>query len=103
MVPSSLEMLAMAWKMSLRKTYNLGFFLGPGLPLGFGWPSTVRETFLLVPGAGIFRFFVGSPLVVASVPGAGVELDSEAASVEASTLSVGMSAVAAGGVGASGA
>ncbi len=57
--------------------------------------------FLFVPGAGPFRFFIGSPFVIASALGAGVELDSEAASVEASTLRVGMSLVAAGGVGAS--
>lgn len=103
-VPSSLETLVYIRSNEVKTTHSLGFFLGPGLPLGLGWPSTVR--FRFVPGAGPFRFFTGSPFVAVSpfvTPfGAGVEFDSEATSVDASTLSVGMSFVAGAGVGASG-
>ena len=67
-------------------TYSLGFFLGPGLPLGLGSPSGVRfDDALLEPGLGPgipFRFIAvaggASEPVAAGVPFvAGVGLESE--------------------------
>lgn len=82
-------------------TYSRGFFLGPGLPLGFGIPSVAMGVLLLEPGAGPFRFFVDSVGFEGSCGGAGVEFDSDAASVDCSILSVGSSVVATAGDGAS--
>jgi hypothetical protein len=87
------------------ETYSRGFFFGPGLPRGLGTPSAVRETFRFVPGAGPFRFLGGSVVVSASGAGtgvgAGVEFDSEAASAESVTFSMGAPFVAGAGEGAS--
>jgi hypothetical protein len=84
------------------ETYNRGFFFGPGLPLGLGCPSIKSAIFRLVPGAGPFRFFVGSDEVGLS-DGSGVEFDSDAASVLASvTLTIGGSFVIGVGDGGSG-
>lgn len=56
---------------SMCSTYNLAFFLGPGLPLGFGRPSGVSATpellftpFFLGPsvGGGIDEVGTGVPL-----------------------------------------
>ena len=57
--------------------------------------------FLFVPGAGPFRFFGGSVGLEESCAGAGVELDSDIASVDSPTLSVGTFGVGAEGVGPS--
>ena len=66
-------------------------------------PSVVRPMDRLVPGAGPFRFLGGSAEVVfgSSGPGLGVELDSEGASVDSVTLTVGTQSVAGAGEGAS--
>ena len=82
-------------------TYSLGFFLGPGLPLGLVILSTLRPMFRFVPGAGPLRFFGGSAGLEESCAGAGVELDSDIASVDSPTLSVGTFVVVAEGVGPS--
>ncbi len=54
-------------------------------------PSAVRARFRLKPGAGPFRFLGGSVdvLLALSGAGAGVELDSEGASADSVTFSVG--------------
>jgi hypothetical protein len=73
------------------------------LPLGLGCPSIKSAMFRLVPGAGPFRFLIGSNEVGLSEEGSGVEFDSDAASVLASiTLTSGVSFVMGGGDGGSG-
>lgn len=71
---------------SLTRSPSLGFFLGPGLPLGLGSPSGVRfDDALLEPGLGPgipFRFIAvaggASEPVAVGVPFvAGVGLESE--------------------------
>lgn len=64
-------------------TYNLGFFLGPGLPRGLGVPldSNICPRLLLYPGAGPLRFLEGSEELASPFEGAGVELDSEVLSL----------------------
>lgn len=67
-------------------TYNLGFFFGPGLPLGFGIPSGIGVD-LFTPLEGDPFFFV--PLIGVNASccgGAGVEFASEFISVEATGL-----------------
>ena len=66
------------------ETHNLGFFLGPGFPLGLGSPSGPRGAALFVPGFGPGTPFllvtspgVGKLLAPGVPPGAGVELLSE--------------------------
>jgi hypothetical protein len=66
-----------------RGTYSLGFFFGPGLPLGFGRPSVPSDPRpLFDPGMGPFLFLGGSAGVAPSVGGAGVEFESDGLSVE---------------------
>jgi hypothetical protein len=61
--------------------YSLGFFLGPGLPLGFGTTSTPWPRPRLLPGFGPgipFLFGISATGVgVVPVPAAGVEAASE--------------------------
>lgn len=83
------------------ETYSRGFFFGPGFPRGLGRPSAVRAIIRFVPGAGPFRFLGGSVVAVASGAGTGVELDSDAASAESVTLSVGAPLATGAGDGAS--
>lgn len=69
-----------------RDAYSLGFFFGPGFPLGFGVESVPTPEPRFAPGFGPGKPFffassaVGSRFGVA--PGAGVEFVSEAFSVD---------------------
>jgi hypothetical protein len=70
--------------MKVQNTHTLGFFLGPGFPLGLGNPSGPRGAALFVPGFGPGTPFLldasagVSRLLAPGVPlGAGVELLSE--------------------------
>ena len=66
-------------------TYNLGFFFGPGLPLGLGTLLEPSREPRLKPGAGPFLFLDGAPSPVgvgASVNGAGFEAVSEGLSFD---------------------
>ena len=75
-------------------TYNLGFFLGPGLPRGLGVPASsfICPRLLLLPASEApLRFFGPSPLEfsAASTPlGAGVDADSETLSLISGTFRV---------------
>lgn len=64
-------------------TYNLGFFLGPGLPRGLGSePVSINCPRLLLDPAETPFFFLGPSAAARSEGvGAGVELDSEALSL----------------------
>lgn len=75
-------------------TYSLGFFLGPGLPRGFGMPSEGMGVERLVPSAPLVplgaAFGLGVPLGDgASCMGAGVDCASELFSCDM----VGLSAI----------
>jgi hypothetical protein len=66
------------------KAYSLGFFFGPGFPLGLGSPSGPRGAALFVPGFGpgtpfLLDTSIGVRRLLAPgvPPGAGVELPSE--------------------------
>ena len=82
----------------MRYTHSLGFFLGPGLPRGFGvpLPSVICPRLLLLPAhEPPLPFLEPSPFEfsasAASIPlGAGVEADSEALSMSSGTLEVGL-------------
>ena len=101
MVPSSLWIVSLNAVEQVEEvlviatcTYNLGFFLGPGLPRGFGVPlsSAICSKLLLLPASEPpLRFFETSPFEfsAASVPlGAGVDADSEALSLISGTFRV---------------
>lgn len=83
MVPSSLRKWLVGRRvMSAVYTYSLGFFFGPGLPLGFCMLSGM--------GVDLFTPFVAEPFcfvvplsVNMSWAGAGVEFDSELFSCDA--------------------
>lgn len=59
-------------------TYFLGFFFGPGLPLGLGVPSPFWARARFAPGAGPLRFLLRSVGAEPSARGAGVDADSDA-------------------------
>ena len=69
-----------------RDTYSLGFFFGPGFPLGFGVDSVPTPDPRFVPGFGpAMPFFFVSSVAGSTAelaPGAGVEFVSDAFSVD---------------------
>lgn len=71
-------------------TYNLGFFFGPGLPLGLAIASDGIGVDRFTPFAEMSFFFV-SLGVVTSCEGAGVENVSEFVSCDAAGCSLGIS------------
>lgn len=80
-------------------TYNLDFFLGPGLPRGLGVPldsDAICPRLLLLPAPGFFRFLEPSSLGT-SLFGAGVELDSDALSWLSGAFTVGWSSTTGAG------
>lgn len=67
-------------------TYSLGFFFGPGLPLGFVAPSDGIGVDLFTPFiAGVF-FLLAAPGVDTSCVGMGVEFASDVCSCDATVF-----------------
>jgi hypothetical protein len=95
MVPSSLFIVSgtLNW-LWMPITYNLGFFFGPGFPRGLGVPfvSLICPGPRFIPASALpLGLIVPLPLVasVGSIaPGAGVDADSDTASLTSGTLSV---------------
>lgn len=64
-------------------TYSLGFFLGPGFPLGFDIPSDGIGVDLFTPFVAGNFFLFAAPGVETSCVGAGVEFVSDGWSCDA--------------------
>jgi len=78
-------------------TYSLGFFLGPGLPLGFAVPSAGMGVDRFTPITDAGCLIAVPPGDVASCVGSGVELASELFSCDATVVSLGNSSTVGAG------